>query len=86
MGYTWFKIFNKTEFEAKDIPSESVTMFLVGKGQKTILITKGDSLSIVFDGVMLPIKFADKNPWADSGYAVFIDEAQDVYLGFEVAS
>lgn len=86
MGFTWFKVFNKEEFEAKDVPSENVTMIFEGKGQKSFMITKGDSVSIVIDGVMLPVKFANKNPWSDSGFAVFLDDAQDVYLGFEVAS
>jgi hypothetical protein len=38
--YTWFKIFNKTEFEATGLVSRSYRVFLNGVGERTILATK----------------------------------------------
>lgn len=84
MTYNWYKIFNLTEFEALDLPSRAYTSILEEIGERTILVTKGNKTSILYEGVFLPINNFDKNPFEFDGYAVYIDENDDVYLGIEV--
>ena len=91
MIFTWYKIFNKTEFEALDIPSRTYTQVLDGIGQVDILVTKGELVSMLYAGLFLPIKLNDINPFImpaepnleELAYAVYIDANNDVYLGIE---
>jgi hypothetical protein len=83
MTYDWYKIINKTEFEADDLPSREVQVVLEGVGLKTILVTKGLLVSLVYDGAMLSPGLNDENPFAFGGYAAYIDANEDVWLGIE---
>lgn len=85
MTYDWYKIFNEGEFEALDLVSKSYTLDLEDIGEKTILVTKGNYLSILYEGIFLSADLNDKNPFAFDGHAIFRDsESGDVYLGIEV--
>lgn len=81
MTYTWYKIFNKTEFLALDLVSKEYTLSLEGVGQKSILVTLGNELSVVYDGVTLVVEFNGANPFEFDGHAVYIDTNDDVHLG-----
>lgn len=84
MIYDWYKVFNKTEFEALDLVSKTYNVFLEGIGQKEILVTLGNELGMVYEDTFLMVDFGEENPWAISPYAVYRDEeTQDVYLGIE---
>ena len=90
MIFTWYKIFNKTEFEALGLESKTYPIIFQGVGQKEILVTKGIMVSLKYEGVFLPIKLNDKNPFIklgetddDLAHAVYIAENNDVYLGIE---
>lgn len=90
MIFTWFKIFNKTEFEALDLVSKTYTLILEGVGQKDILVTKGELFSILYADVFLPLQLNDINPFiklgeseGDLAYAIYIDANADVFLGIE---
>lgn len=91
MLFTWFKIFNLTEFNALDLPSKTYTVILEAIGQKDILVTKGELVSITYEGVFLPSMLNGINPYIKKGetedelnYAIYLDtDSQDVYLGIE---
>lgn len=88
MNFDWYKIFNLTEFEATGLVSRTVTVFMEGIGTQEILITKGNLVSMMYADTLLPVEFLDKNPYSRAGddhtYAVFKDEAADVWLGIGV--
>lgn len=84
MNYDWYNLFNKTEFEAEDLTSRTLTLDLEGVGVSEVLVTKGNMLGITYQGVFLPINLDDKNPFDFEGYAVYLDENDDVHLGIAV--
>ncbi len=84
MEFDWYKIINYTEFLALDLPSRSIEALIEGIGLKTILVTKGIGVSIIYEGIMLPVELNDHNPFIFEGHAVFKDENNDLYLGIEV--
>jgi hypothetical protein len=79
--FTWYRIINKVEFEAEDLTSREVQVVLEGIGQKTILVTKGILVSLIYDGVMLSPGLGDENPFYFGDYAAYLDGEDDVYLG-----
>ena len=84
MIYKWFKIFNTAEFDALDLVSKTYTFILEGVGQKDILVTKGVTYGMTYDGVFLSLNMIDQNPFEFDGHAIFIDGDDNVYLGIEV--
>lgn len=86
MQYTWFKIFNRTEFEALALVSKTYAVNLQGLGEKEILVTKGVGIGMLYDGVFLSLELNDANPYAFDDRAIYVDEADDVYLGVAVES
>lgn len=85
MQYNWFKIFNRTEFEALGLVSRTYTLNLQGIGQKEILVTKAATLSMVYDDVFLSLDLSD-NPFEFESLAIYQDAVNDVYLGVAVES
>ncbi len=78
--YDWYKIINIADFEAADIPSRELTLELEGLGQKTILVTKGNLISILYEGIFLaPVN--GKNPFEFEEHAVYTDVNGDLWLG-----
>ena len=86
MIYTWFKIFNITEFDALNLISKTYTFILDGVGQKDILVTKGVTYGMTYEGDFLSLNMIDRNPFEFEGYAIYVDADQNVYLGIEVQS
>lgn len=83
--YTWFLIFNLTEFEALGIESKEYEYVMGSLGLKTILVTKGNAVSLTFEGIMLSVNLNDVNPFEFEDYAVFLHpDTDDVYLGVPV--
>lgn len=82
MIYNWFLIFNLTSFEALGLTSKQYVLNLDGVGEKTILVTKGETIGMLYDGVFLSLKLYDENPFEFDSHAIFIDDlTNDVYLG-----
>lgn len=81
MIYDWYKIINKTEFIAAGLPSRELTLILEGKGQVTVLVTQGRLFSLIYDGVMLSTDVTAENPFSFGGYAAYLDDNQDLWLG-----
>lgn len=86
MIYTWFKIFNKDEFEDLDLVSRTYSLNLSGVGTKDILVTKGIGVGMTYDGVFLSLELEDQNPFEFEDKAIYIDENNDVYLGVGIAN
>lgn len=86
MEYTWFKIFNRTEFEALDLFSKTYTVILQGIGEKEILVTKGNGLGMLYEGVFLALDLNEKNPFEFDDHAIYQDANDDIYLGIAVES
>ena len=90
MDFIWYKIFNYADFMATDLVSRTYTKILEGIGQKDVLVTRGELVSIKYEGYFLPINLNGKNPFiklgeteSEKAYAVYKDENDDVYLGIE---
>lgn len=83
-GYSWYKVINKAEFEAADIPSRELSLSLGGIGQADVMVVKGELVSIVYDGVMLTPGLNDRNPFEFDGYAAGLDDQGDIYLGVPI--
>lgn len=83
MIYTWYKIFNKTEFEALDLVSKEYEVVLQDIGLKTILVTKNNLISILYEGIFLSINMNDHNPFEFEDHAVYLHPSNDVYLGIK---
>jgi hypothetical protein len=86
MSYDWYFIFNSQDFNDLDLVSKTYTVFLSGRGQRDILVTKGNGLGILFEGVFMLLNFNDENPYSREGYAVYKDEDGNVFVGVEVES
>ncbi len=84
MIYDWYKILNRAEFEAEDLPSREVSVILEGIGAKTVMVTKGNTVSLVYEGVMLAPELNGLNPFPFGGYAAYVDPNGDLWLGIEV--
>jgi hypothetical protein len=85
MNYDWYEIFNLGEFNALGLVSKTYTKVLEGLGEKDILVVKANKVSMIYDDVMLSLEM-NGNPFEFEGYAVYIDEDENVYLGIEVDS
>lgn len=84
MIYNWFKLFNYNEFLATELTSRTIVAVLEGYGTATILVSRGNIVSLTFDEVYLPVNLNGINPRRAEGYASYIDGSQDVWLGIEV--
>ncbi len=89
MQFDWYNIFNLTEFLALNLVSRNLTVSLEGAGEKDVLIVRGNTVSIVFEDVLLSINFEDANPFVregdDASYAVYKDSDSNIWLGIEAA-
>ncbi len=84
MNYNWYNIFNLTEWLATGLVSRSMSFIFDKNGEKEILITQGNHTNLLVDDVFLSLNFNEENPYARDGVAVFLDDNQDVWVGFEV--
>lgn len=84
MTFNWFKIFNKDEFLATELASKTYTLNLEGIGLKQVLVTMGNQIGVTLDGVFLTLGESDKNPFIFDGMAIYINESNDVFWGYEI--
>ncbi len=81
MAANWYKIFNKTDFVAEALVSRTLVLTLIGIGETTFEVFVGNHVSVLFDDVFLPIGLLDQNPYVRDGYAVYENDAGDIYFG-----
>ena len=85
MLYDWYNLFNLTEFMATELASRTIEPNLLQYGVTPFLVSRGNTVSLLYgEDVFLPINFLGHNPYAVPGYAVYVDENEDVWFGFEV--
>lgn len=82
--FTWYYIFNTDEFDALDIPSQSLTLILGDIGSQEVTIFKGNFYGIKFDDVLLCVNVNDRNPFQFEGYAIYLDDENNIWLGIEI--
>ncbi len=81
MIYDWYKIINLAEFEALDLVSRNLELILGNIGLANVLVTKGNMVSILYNGIFLSIGLNDESPFEFEGHAVYLDANDDVWLG-----
>ena len=81
MNFDWYKITSQDDFLALGVPSKAFDLELEDIGQVTVLVTSGNRVGILYDGVFLAVGLNGDNPFEFDGYAVFLDENDDIYLG-----
>ncbi len=79
--YDAFKVINLDEFNDTGLVSREVTQIFGSLGLKTVLVTKGNLVSILWDDKFLSLNLNDKNPFEFEGYAIFVDPANDLWIG-----
>ncbi len=79
--YDWYYITNLADFIASALPSREIILNFPNFGLQTILLTSGDTYSLIFNNVMLSIGLNNKNPFTFDSYAVYYDSEQGVWLG-----
>lgn len=79
--FNWYQVFNRQAFLDTGLVSREFELFITDVGQKTILVTKGVGVSMLYEGVFLMVGLNDKNPFRIGEHAVFVDEVDDVWLG-----
>ena len=81
MIYDWYRIFNLTEFNALNLVSKVYELNLEDLGIKEVMVTKGDSVGILYNGIFLTLNLNQKNPFEFDLQAIYIDSNNDVFLG-----
>lgn len=81
--YDWYGIYNLDEFEALELPSLDVELYLEDIGLKSILISKGNLVSILYNGILLSVELNEKNPFEFEDHAVYLDEDNNIWLGIK---
>lgn len=77
-----FNLFNYDDFIATGLVSRTLRVVLEGVGDADILISKGNLLSISYDGEYLPIGMNDINPRTSGKYTVWKEPiTNQVWLG-----
>ncbi len=87
MIFDWYKLpVSLTEFLASELTSRELILLLESIGRSTILLSRGNLVSITYKDVYLPVNFSGDVPYYDSGYAAYLDTDNNVWLGIEVAA
>jgi hypothetical protein len=81
MIYKWYLICNKDDFDALDLYSKEYEIFLEDIGLKTVVLTKGNYYSLLYEGVFLTYNINDRNPFIFEDIGILLDENNDFYLG-----
>ncbi len=77
----WFNIINYDDFTAEDLVSKKLEFDMGSLGVREILVTKGETVGILFDGVFISTFLNNTNPSAFSNLLVFVDDNDDIWLG-----
>lgn len=82
--YTWYKLFNCADLDAKNVPYLEDSFELDKMGVKTIRLYKGQFYSLLVDGVFLPVHLNGRNPFktSDGKLAAFMDKANNIWVGY----
>jgi len=84
MTFDWYSLFNLQEFLDTGLVSRVLSVTLTGIGDAEIVIVRANQVSILYDGVLLPVEFAEENPYVFDGYAVYRGDDDTIWLGIPV--
>ena len=84
MTYDWYKIFALPEFLDSGLVAKTLSLVLESRGRQQFEIFRGNCVSVQHADAFLPIDFLDRNPYIRDTYAVYRDQNDDVWFGFEV--
>jgi hypothetical protein len=79
--YDWYQICNVTEFQEMELPSQEFELNLEGLGLKSILVTRGNAIGVVFQDIYLHANINDRNPYEFEDHAVYIDGDNNLWVG-----
>lgn len=77
----WFEILNTDDWESGIVSKEIEYDFGALLGTKTVIVTKGNLFSILFEGYFICAELNDQNPTASENYLAFIDPDNGLWLG-----
>lgn len=80
--FDWFRLFNMEEFTDSDLPSYEFQAICGDYGLKDFIATKGNKTGVLIDDVFLCVDMNDKNPTRFGERALFLDENDDIWIGF----
>ncbi len=83
-SYDWYNIFSYTDFVDSGLVAQTLLLELEDLGRKSFYITKGNTVAVSYDDAFLPVNLLEQNPYAQNGYAVYLDADDEVWFGFEV--
>lgn len=81
----WYKLINYDDFIALDLVSHAIEMTFTF-GVQEVIIFKGISVCVLFDDVFLSLNLNDQNPYTFDNHLLYIDDANDIWLGVYVAN
>ncbi len=81
MTYDWYEIFDTTEFEDSELTSKELSLLFPSIGHKTLLVTHGNYISILYEGIMLSAGMNLNNPFEFEDHALYYDEDKILWLG-----
>jgi hypothetical protein len=82
--FDWYRLFRLPEFVATGLVSRTLTVSLEGIGEKTVLITSGNTVGITYEDTFIPLALTGKNPYVRGSYAAYRDADDYIWLGIEV--
>lgn len=81
----WYLICNAAEFLATGLTSRSYDLLLAGIGQRSVLVTRGELVGLVYEGIFLVPRLAGINPMELDDHAAYIDADENLWLGIPEA-
>ena len=84
MIVNWYNVGNKAIFEAKGIPQEEKTLDLEDLGEVSVVFLAGYNFGVIFNGEMLIPYMNGRNPFNKNETTCYVDENQDVWVGYAV--
>lgn len=79
--FTWYCLFNNDEFLATGYISFMSSFLINGFQEKTFLICRGVTTSVLYEDHYLVVGLNGRNPFRFNDHAIFLDDNNDVWLG-----
>lgn len=80
MRYLYYEIISKDDFDALNVPSKAVDILITELGLQTVLVTKGNYYSFLYDDVFVTYNLNNRNPFLFEDYAIYLKDGM-FYLG-----
>lgn len=80
-NYYFYQIFNYQSFLDTDLVSRTYSLVFSDLGPKEVLVTRGNLVSITYDGILLSLNLNDESPFYFEEHAIYLHTDGFVYLG-----